>query len=581
MQRPEPTRGALRIGTRGSELALVQARWVAARLADASVATELVIMRTEGDDRAPDTAWGEGAFVTAIERALVEQRIDLAVHSAKDLPTEEDPRLLVAAFPGREDARDSLVCRERGGTLATLAQGARVGTDSPRRTAFLLAARPDLQMHPLHGNVDTRLRKLDEGQSDALVLAVAGLTRLGRADRIDEILPPELAAPAPGQGSLAIQVRTDDTFAREAAGRLDDADTRAAVEAERAFLRATGGGCRSPIGAFATVSGGRLTLRAAAARQLPTDPTVAARLDPLVRVSVDGPVEERLALALGLAERVVRYRARPRVLVTRPDAQAGPLLEALEARGIEPVVVPTIEIVAVEAGGELDARAADLAAYDWVVVTSANGADALVGATRRVSVDPAVTRWASVGEATSRALSAAGIEDAFRPARSNGRAIADQLPLAPGERVLLARADIADGALPQSLRARGAAVDEVDAYRTMEAPEASRSRLADALADGPIDAIVATSGSTLRGLLALAAALHDPMARDAADGSAPDAIAASARLLTTLTVCIGPSTAEAARELGFEWLAEAPMQRPDSLAAAVAAALTMPQGETP
>jgi hydroxymethylbilane synthase len=233
--RPDPSRPALRIGTRGSELALIQARWTAARLAEVGVPTELVIIRTEGDDRAPDTAWGEGAFVTAIERALLEERIDLAVHSAKDVPTEEDPRLLVAAFPPREDPRDSLVCRVRGGTLATLPEGARIGTDSPRRTAFLLAARPDLRLHPLHGNVDTRLRKLDAGEVDALVLAVAGLTRLGRADRIDEILPPELAAPAPGQGSLAIQVRTADAFAREAVGRLDDAAIRAAVEAERTF----------------------------------------------------------------------------------------------------------------------------------------------------------------------------------------------------------------------------------------------------------------------------------------------------------------------------------------------------------
>jgi len=561
MLRPEPNPAALRIGTRGSELALVQTRWVAARLAAVGVATELEIMRTEGDDRAPDTAWGEGAFVTAIERALLEGRIDLAVHSAKDVPTEEDPRLVVAAFPPREDPRDSLVCRERGGTLATLPRGARVGTDSPRRTAFLRSVRPDLELHPLHGNVDTRLRKLDAGESDALVLAVAGLTRLGRADRIDEILPLQVAAPAPGQGSLAIQVRADDPRAREAVGRLDDPDTRAAVEAERAFLGATGGGCRSPIGALATVSAGRLALHAAAARELPIDPGLSARLEPIVRIDVDGPVEERLDVAQALAERVVRLRSRPRVLVTRPDAQAASLVEALEARGLEPVVVPTIEVLPVPAGGPLDAHAADLAGYDWAVVTSANGAEALVGAARRVGVDPAVTRWAAVGEATSATLSAAGVVDAFRPSRSNGRAIADQLPLDPGQRVLLARADIADRALPEGLRARDAIVDEVDAYRTQEAPEPSRRRLLAALADGPIDAILATSGSTLRGLLALAAAVDVP----------------TARIRSTLTVCIGPSTGETARELAFEWLAEAPMQRADSLADAVAAALTMPQ----
>ncbi len=562
MQRPDPSSAVLRLGTRGSELALVQARWVAARLAEIGVATELVILRTEGDDRAPDTAWGEGAFVTAIERALLGERIDVAVHSAKDVPTDEDPRLAVAAFPPRVDPRDSLACRVRGDTLATLPAGARVGTDSPRRAAFLRAVRPDLVLHPLHGNVDTRLRKLDAGESDALVLAVAGLTRLGRADRIDEILPVEQVAPAPGQGSLAIQVRADDEFARDAVGRLDDPDTRAAVEAERAFLAATGGGCRSPIGALATVTDGRLTLWAAAARELAVDAVVAARLEPLVQVSVEGPTGDRLALARELAGRVVRLRTRPRVLVTRPDAQADPLVAALVARRLEPVVVPTIEIVPSSRSAALDARAADLADYGWVVVTSPNGAAAVTDAVRRVGADPSVTRWAAVGDATAAVLGGAGIATAFRPSRPDGRTIAAELPVAAGERVLLPRADIADGVLPDGLRARGATVDEIDAYRTVEAPDASRPRLAAAMADGPIDAIVATSGSTLRGLLALA---------EAGAGGAE-------RFRATLTVCIGASTATAARALGFAWLAEAPMQRSDNLADAVASALAMPQG---
>ena len=232
----------LRIGTRGSALAMIQARWVAEALATRGTATELVTIRTEGDQRAPDTAWGEGAFVRRIEAALLDGSVDVAVHSAKDVPTDEHPALVIAAYPVREDPRDALVCRVRGTTLATLPAGSRVGTDSPRRTAFLLAQRPDLAVHPLHGNVDTRLTKLDRGESDALVLAVAGLTRLGRADRIDEVLPLTLVASAPGQGSLAVQVRADDAEARDAAARLDDPATRVAVETERAILNRTGGG---------------------------------------------------------------------------------------------------------------------------------------------------------------------------------------------------------------------------------------------------------------------------------------------------------------------------------------------------
>ena len=151
------------IGTRGSPLALVQASWAAARLAEQGVTTEIRIVRTEGDDRAPDTAWGEGAFVGRIVAALVAGSVDLAVHSAKDVPTDEHPGLRIAAYPVREDPRDALVCRERGTSLATLPLGARVGTDSPRRVAFLRAVRPDLDIHPLHGNVDTRLAKLHRG----------------------------------------------------------------------------------------------------------------------------------------------------------------------------------------------------------------------------------------------------------------------------------------------------------------------------------------------------------------------------------------------------------------------------------
>jgi hydroxymethylbilane synthase len=300
----------LRIGTRGSALALVQARWVAARLAELQIGTEIVVIRTEGDDRPVDTAWGEGAFVGQIVAALLDGSVDLAVHSAKDVPTDEHPDLVIAAYPPREDPRDALVCRVRGTTLMTLPFGARVGTDSPRRTAFLHALRPDLVMHPLHGNVDTRLAKLDRGDSDALVLAVAGLTRLGRADRIDDILPLDAVASAPGQGSLAIQVRASDAFARSAVGLLDDIDTRVAVEAERALLGATGGGCRSPIGVSARVVDGRLEIVAAAERQLEL---VAASPFPPVSVAWvrgSGHPVYRQYLACWLASRLVAARSR-------------------------------------------------------------------------------------------------------------------------------------------------------------------------------------------------------------------------------------------------------------------------------
>ena len=554
----------LRIGTRGSALALVQARWVAARLAEDGVPAELVIIRTEGDDRPVDTAWGEGAFVGTIVGALLDGSVDIAVHSAKDVPTDEHARLVIAAYPPREDPRDALVSRVHGTTLATLPDGARVGTDSPRRTAFLHALRPDLRMHPLHGNVDTRLAKLDLGESDALVLAVAGLMRLGRADRIDEILSTDRVVSAPGQGSLAIQVRADDPEAIEAVGRLDHPATRTAVEAERALLSATGGGCRSPIGAIGAVSGGRLRLVAAAERSWTPAPDAPIVPAPVVRVRGEGPSADHVALAERLAARIVAVRRAPRVLLTRAAGQADALLAALEDAGVAAVNVPAIEILPAVPDGALDEALVRGHSGDWVVITSRNAAVAAVEAVIRAGIDPHDRRWAAMGAGTAAVLGAAGIGLAFRPSSANAGALARELPLATGDRVVLPRSDIAVPTLPEALRARGATVAEVVAYRTVEGPETSRIQLAAAIDDGPIDALVLTSGSTVRGLLALAGDVAS------ADG-----------LRRTPVVAIGEPTADVARSLGFTTVLVAPSPSAPDLAAFVASALGVARGDTP
>ena len=253
---------AIRLGTRGSKLALVQSELVAKRLRAAGHAVELVAMVTEGDVRPIDMSPGEGVFVAAIARALLAGEIDVAVHSAKDVPLEEDPGLAIAAYPERADPRDVLITRHGGSSLETLPPGATVGTDSPRRAGFLLAARPDLKVIPLHGNVETRLRRLDGGAADALVLAAAGIDRLRLASRIDERFAPDVLTPAPGQGALAVQVRRADHRMVELVCTIDDEDVRLAVEAEREVLRATGGTCRAPVGALASVAGNDFTVLA-------------------------------------------------------------------------------------------------------------------------------------------------------------------------------------------------------------------------------------------------------------------------------------------------------------------------------
>lgn len=268
----------IRIGTRGSSLALVQARLAAVALERSGWVARLETIETDGDRRAPDTAWGEGAFVKSIERALLDGRVDIAVHSAKDVPTDEDGRLRIGAYLPRADARDALVLAgPRAGSLDDLSGGTIVGTDSPRRTAFVLARRPDLRVRPLHGNVDTRLRRLDAGEVDAAILACAGLDRLGRGARIAERIDPEQMPPAPGQGAIALQIRRDDDRMQDVAAALDDRPTRTAVEAERALLRRAGGGCRSPIGAFAEVGDGRLRLLGGHARPDGTGRRIGAR----------------------------------------------------------------------------------------------------------------------------------------------------------------------------------------------------------------------------------------------------------------------------------------------------------------
>lgn len=259
------TSRSLVIGSRGSQLALWQAHFIQAKLAALGIEARIEIIKTAGDRitelslavAGVQSGAGKGLFTREIEDALLAGRIDLAVHSLKDLPTELPAGLTLAAIPERANPFDALVGRR----LDDLPQGARVGTSSLRRAAQLLRHRPDLDVVPLRGNVDTRLRKLDEGQCDAIVLAAAGLLRLGWSDRIEELLAPDVMCPAVGQGALAIETREHGN-GLEMCRPLDDVPTRLAVTAERALLSTLGGGCQVPVGAFSKIEDARLLLRA-------------------------------------------------------------------------------------------------------------------------------------------------------------------------------------------------------------------------------------------------------------------------------------------------------------------------------
>ena len=269
MSQPIATEGPPRhlvLGSRGSRLALAQAHWVEARLGEppATLSLEIRVVKTTGDKAASiplssgDTI---GLFVREIEEELQSGRIDLAVHSLKDLPLSQPEGLCIAAIPIREDPRDVLVTRNGSG-FEQLPEGARIGTGSPRRVGQLRAQRGDLRFEPIRGNVDTRLRKLAEGQVDALVLALAGLNRIAAPREGVHPMPFEMLLPAPGQGALALEVRARDRDLVELLRKtLEDAPTSAAVRAERAFLKTLGGGCQMPVGALGRVSGRSLELQ--------------------------------------------------------------------------------------------------------------------------------------------------------------------------------------------------------------------------------------------------------------------------------------------------------------------------------
>ena len=252
----------LRIGSRGSQLALWQAHHISDLLRAQGHTVELEIIKTTGDkitEVALSQVGTKGMFTKEIEDALLENRVDLAVHSLKDLPTELASDFEIAAITKRENPRD-VFCSARFNSIEELPKGANVGTSSLRRQAQLRALRPDLRIHPLRGNVDTRLRKLEAGEYDAIILAAAGLYRLGKTDLIREVIPVEVMTPAAGQGALGIEIRRGDAAIRKHLAFLDDAAARATTTCERALLNTLGGGCQVPIGAFAETANGHIHL---------------------------------------------------------------------------------------------------------------------------------------------------------------------------------------------------------------------------------------------------------------------------------------------------------------------------------
>jgi hydroxymethylbilane synthase len=305
----------IRIGTRGSLLAKWQAEYVRKRIFQATgVETEIVIIKTTGDSmqQAPfSQIGGKGVFIKELEEALLEEHVDLAVHSVKDIPTDVPSRLCFPAVCRRDDSRDALVSG-KGETLSRLRHGARVGTSSLRRQSQLRHIRPDLDIREMRGNVDTRLRKVESGEYEAIVLAKAGLDRLGMSVRITEVLMPDVCMPAVGQGAIAVQARLKDADLSDALAPLDDNETRQSIVAERALLGALQGGCQVPLGAWARFERNELAMDAVVCSSDGSN---------YIRQHASGPADQPRELGQRLAQLLI-------------DAGAGTILEEVyRARG--------------------------------------------------------------------------------------------------------------------------------------------------------------------------------------------------------------------------------------------------------
>jgi hydroxymethylbilane synthase len=565
----------VRFGTRGSVLALAQARLVIDRFqrAHPGLSTEIQVIRTEGDidQTSPLTEiGGRGVFTSALEAAILRGEIDAAVHSAKDLPSRVHPAVPVVAFPSRDDPRDVLVSRH-GTTLDRLPADPVIGTSSRRRDAQVTRLRPDACIRSLRGNIDTRLRKADGPDFDAIVIAAAGIRRMGWDDRITEVFPVERLVPAPGQGALAVQVRADSGVAALLAS-IDDSTVSGPVRIERAFLAAVGAGCSYPLGAYASLVEDQFRLVAMLAdtsgeRVATADEWLAAGDEQRHAAEIAARLAAQVGQAPANGKNVWngwapddRRLTGARVVVTRPRQQAGPLLAALAACGAIPLLLPTIRTVPAADMDALDAAlvAAGQGAFDWVAFTSANAVSAVARRMADLDMQPdhlAGVRVAAIGPATAAAATEAGFAVALIPVTATAEALAAALceTLRPGDRVLHPRSAIGRDALPEALRRVGVAVTAISAYRTHPEPDVDSAVLAQ-IKRGEIDAIHFASPSSVRNFVALL-------------GPDRDAIA------DVPAVCAGPVTARAARDEGFSRVVISDDPGPEAMAAAVSAQL--------
>jgi hydroxymethylbilane synthase len=569
---PFPDR-PLRFGSRGSALALAQTNLAADRFRALYPrrAVEVHVISTEGDvdKTSPLTEiGGRGVFTSAIEAAILRGEVDAAIHSAKDLPSALHPAVPIVAYPDRDDPRDVLISRH-GTTLDLLPARPLIGTSSRRRDVQILRLRPDARIVNIRGNIDTRLRKAEGQAFDGIVLAAAGIRRMGWHERISEYFPVERVVPSPGQGAIAVQARAG-SDAAAVLETIDDAFVSTSVGIERAFLAAIGAGCAYPVGAYAVKSeaGYRLIAMLADAsgdRVAFANERLSGGEERLHAAEIAACLQAEIAMTSrarswngSTGDLDVEDLKGARVVVTRPRRQAGPLIDSLVRRGAEPLPLPTIRIEPIEDLAQLDVAIEETrrGAFDWCVFTSTNAVAVFANRMDALDVHPdqlASMRVAAVGRVTAAAVAEVGLNLTLVPERATAEALAASLRQVMGAhaRVLYPRSAMGRDVLPNELRAAGFDVLAIDVYRTLPEPNVDQ-RVLDRVRRGEVDVLTFASPSSVRHLVALLASQ-------------------SIALNTIPVVCAGPVTAEAAREAGL--LVAAVSESPDvtSLSKAIAA----------
>jgi hydroxymethylbilane synthase len=525
------------------------------------------VVETQGDlDRISSLQeiGGRGVFTSAIERAVFDGSIDGAIHSAKDMPTALDPAVPLVAIPLRDDPRDVLVTRHKT-TLSALPPNPVIGSSSRRRAVQVRLLRPDARIVSIRGNVDTRLRKSEADDLDGVVLAAAGLHRLGLADHINEYFAVEDVVPSPGQGAIAIQARVDSDAAQVLAC-LNNATIADLVSVERAFLAAVGVGCTAAVGALAVSSGDAIRFVAMLSDEAGERTSreevmlahheaidhVRALADQMKRAVTGGTT--RLHPGVEVPNEPDLFGAR--VVVTRPRHQAGQLLEILEQRGATALALPLIRVEALENPAALDFALRDAAArrFDWVVFTSANAVYAVATRLGVMALNPSAlsgARIATVGPSTAHAATRAGFTVTLTGSGSTAADLAREIATQarPGERVLYPRSHLGRDDLVTVLEGAGLEVLPVDAYRTV-IEECVDPRLLDQVKRGEIDAITFSSPSSVHTLTTLVG--DEPCML----GSVP-------------AICSGPITAAAARDAGLNVAATSANPGPEAMAQAI------------